>query len=106
MYNKRYDRNDGDYHQHSTQYDNYMKSQEWQQKRAVRLWIDRNTCQMCGSSEHLEVHHVCSYSKLGHEDVYKDLICLCADCHKKVHRMMRRVTDPSGRRGWKEIKDS
>lgn len=108
MYKQRYDRNDSSYpkHEHSIQYDSYIKSPEWQQKREVRFWIDRNTCQMCGTDRNLEVHHLCSYRKLGSEDVYHDLVTVCHDCHQKIHRMMGRITSADGRRGWREVKDS
>ena len=107
MYKKHYDRNDRDYHRdHSQTYDNYMNSSEWQQKKAVRLAVDGYRCQMCGKSASLEIHHLCSYGKLGQENIYTDLVTVCHECHQKIHHLMRRVTDPSGRRGWQEIKDS
>lgn len=107
MYNKRYERNN---HRHSSRYDAYMNSPEWQQKRIARLNIDGFRCVMCGAkgskTEPLQIHHLCSYRKLGSENVYVDLVSLCPTCHKAVHRMMKRVTDCFGNRGWTEVADS
>jgi 5-methylcytosine-specific restriction endonuclease McrA len=43
-------------------------------------------CQYCGSSQHLEVHHICFRSRLG-EDNQENLITICASCHNDVHQM-------------------
>jgi 5-methylcytosine-specific restriction endonuclease McrA len=39
----------------------------------------------CGSSDHLQVHHICSRSLLG-DDTEGNLITLCADCHSDIYR--------------------
>lgn len=49
---------------------------------------DNWRCQNCGASENLQVHHIQSRSKLGH-DSPENLITLCADCHGKCHRFGR-----------------
>jgi 5-methylcytosine-specific restriction endonuclease McrA len=41
-------------------------------------------CQRCGSLGHLEVHHQQLRSRLG-EDMEKNLITLCASCHRTIH---------------------
>ena len=41
-------------------------------------------CQICGASENLQVHHIQSRSKLGH-DSPENLITLCASCHAALH---------------------
>lgn len=44
-----------------------------------------NKCQLCNSTEGLNVHHR-TYENHGDElHNMKDLICLCADCHSKFH---------------------
>jgi HNH endonuclease len=43
---------------------------------------DRWRCQQCGSGTNLQVHHLRSGSKLGH-DVPENLITLCAVCHEQ-----------------------
>ncbi len=41
-------------------------------------------CQNCGTSENLHIHHICRRSAQG-ADVEKNLITLCARCHRQVH---------------------
>jgi 5-methylcytosine-specific restriction endonuclease McrA len=52
--------------------------------------LDRDgwRCQDCGSARMLEVHHVKSRSKLGH-DASDNLITLCVDCHGRRHGIDR-----------------
>ena len=45
---------------------------------------DGYICQICGSTEHVEGHHVIDYAYGGAAD--KDnIVTLCSDHHKKVH---------------------
>ncbi len=67
-------------------YENYLKSETWQNKRQKRLQIDKCKCALCGSPEKLQVHHIRYPNILGQESVYTDLITLCDDCHKAVHQ--------------------
>lgn len=86
------------------EYFQYMSSPEWKAKKEQRIKIDAGRCQMCGSAENLNVHHV-TYRTFGRENPWTDLICLCQSCHKNVHVMMCRITgkDENGkpRHGWK-----
>lgn len=85
------------------EYLEYLQSPEWKAKAAKRREIDNNTCQLCGRQQaELETHHI-SYFNLKNENPYTDLICLCPECHEKVHRMMCRITSPDGRRGWADL---
>ena len=46
---------------------------------------DLSTCQICGSKEHTEGHHIIDYSFGGAAD--KDnIITLCHNCHTNVHK--------------------
>lgn len=85
-------------------YSEYLKSEEWRQKARQRMEIDGYRCQMCGSSgtmnNRLQCHHL-TYRHLYNEDVWKDLLTLCTNCHKAVHAMMNRRTAPD-RHGWKD----
>lgn len=65
-------------------YNAYILSDEWKQKREQRLAMDGNKCQVCGAVDGLEVHHL-TYRNLGHEEM-DELITLCRDCHKKQHK--------------------
>ena len=42
-------------------------------------------CQICGSMQHLEVHHIQLRSRSG-SDVERNLITLCTECHQRMHR--------------------
>ena len=42
-------------------------------------------CQVCGSMQHLQVHHLKLRSHSG-GDEEQNLITLCAQCHEQVHR--------------------
>ena len=86
-------------------YSEYLKSDKWRQIARRRMEIDGYQCQGCGSrgtaNNVLEVHHL-SYKHIYHEEswVYEDLVCLCHACHRNLHRIMERVTNAQGRRGW------
>jgi 5-methylcytosine-specific restriction endonuclease McrA len=87
-------------------YIEYMKSDKWHEIARRRMEIDNFTCAGCGCrgtvTNVLEVHHL-SYRYLYHEEtrIYEDLVTLCHACHKNLHRIMERVTNEQGRRGWK-----
>ncbi len=67
-------------------YSNYLKSSHWIGTREKRIDIDNHRCYLCGKKRHLNVHHI-SYKNLGHEDVNKDLVTLCRECHKMLHNI-------------------
>lgn len=83
----------------------YLESAEWKKKAKKRIEIDKGRCQMCGcrgtNFNKLHIHHL-TYHNIFNEDPYTDLVCLCDICHQAVHRMMNRINDESGRRGWKD----
>lgn len=84
-------------------YEQYLKSEHWRNLVNRRLKIDHYTCQMCGShgsaNNPLECHHL-SYKRLGNENVWTDLVIACHSCHGMLSRLMNRVVDESGKRGW------
>ena len=61
----------------------YYKSTTWAKKRSERLRLDGYKCAKCGFTRALEVHHI-TYDRLFHEDVSRDLITLCKQCHNKI----------------------
>lgn len=69
-------------------YDDYMKSVEWEEKRQLRLRMDGFRCFKCGTAVNLQVHHI-TYERLGHERM-GDLITLCEPCHKRLHEPKRK----------------
>ena len=42
-------------------------------------------CQVCGSMQNLQVHHLKFRSQSG-SDEEQNLITLCAECHERMHR--------------------
>ena len=58
---------------------------EYQELREQVLRRDAWRCQFCGSMKNLEVHHQLFRSHSG-EDSDINLITLCSDCHRSIHR--------------------
>lgn len=52
-----------------------------------RLVLERDgwRCQICGSSQHLQVHHLKFRSQSG-GDEEQNLITVCTECHGRIHR--------------------
>lgn len=46
---------------------------------------DFGICQICGSNENAEGHHMVDYQFGGAADV-ENIMTLCRKCHKQVHR--------------------
>ena len=44
----------------------------------------RDRCELCGSNQGLQVHHIKSRGA-GGDDAPDNLICLCYVCHRKTH---------------------
>lgn len=66
-------------------YNEYIKSNEWKEKKRTRLEKDNYVCQDCKkSSIALDVHHI-TYDRLGNEDIF-DIVSLCRHCHESLHR--------------------
>lgn len=66
-----------------TDYQRYMASKKWADKRAQKLHEAGYVCQRCGISQHssdLQVHHL-TYDNLGHEPM-SDLQVVCPECHE------------------------
>ncbi len=63
-------------------YDNYLKSDEWKEKRKRILERDNYICQCCLINKATEVHHL-SYH-IDHDEPAFDLISVCRLCHEKI----------------------
>lgn len=46
---------------------------------------DLYICQVCGSTEHSEGHHIINY-QYGGAATQDNIVTLCQKCHKQVHR--------------------
>ena len=90
-------------------YRKYLQSDKWKAIARKRYEIDGYRCVMCGCSgttkNPLSVHHLTYRSLYAEQDrIYQDLETLCFCCHKQIHKAMERITDPNGRRGWKDAR--
>lgn len=61
------------------QYQQYIQSKEWKQRRLQALERDDNHCRVCNSGLKLDVHHR-TYKRLG-DELSNDLTTLCEACH-------------------------
>ena len=64
-------------------YREYLQTDHWKEIRMAMLKRAKFSCQLCSAKGELHVHHR-SYENRGQE-IYGDLIVLCANCHSKFH---------------------
>ena len=62
----------------------YLSSKEWKTKRIQVKDRDNYSCQICGSTKDLHVHHMSGYDLIPNEPI-SCLITLCSVCHKAEH---------------------
>lgn len=82
-------------------YQDYLKTPEWQEIRREALRRAKNRCQICNSSDYLHVHHR-TYENKGDEDL-SDLTVLCSDCHQIFHqagKIVHDLTDSNEYKPW------
>ena len=71
------------YNKSTINYEDYLKTEKWKLISNICRKNSKFKCFICGSGGQLTVHHL-TYERLGNEN-YNDLMCLCRDCHEKVH---------------------
>jgi len=63
-------------------YQEYLETGHWRQVRFAALWHAGFRCQLCGSTDNLEVHH----SPQGYDHLFEerpeDVVVLCRKCHE------------------------
>jgi len=64
-------------------YNEYINSDKWRDRRNKILKRDGFVCQRCKAWKNLQVHHL-TYDRLGFENDL-DLVTLCKSCHEKLH---------------------
>jgi hypothetical protein len=64
-------------------YESYINSDEWKEKRKNILIRDNYICQICKTNKAVQVHHL-TYKRLGNEQDF-DLISVCLPCHELEH---------------------
>lgn len=88
-----------------SEYEAYLASAQWKQRRAVRLEMADNKCERCGVSHftaQLQVHHR-TYERLGNE-LMSDLEVLCPRCHSKADSERVRATEVAKQERWENSK--
>lgn len=68
-------------------YDNYLKSERWQNIRSLVLERDNHLCQSCLNSPADEVHHTIGHFRKN-EPLYT-LVALCSRCHSIITEIER-----------------
>ena len=69
-------------------YEEHLSSDQFAQLKRDRLIIDDFRCQMCSTTVDVSTshcHHI-TYKNLYNENVEKDLISVCKQCHKYIHK--------------------
>ena len=76
-------------------YDEYMNSDEWKEKREAIFELKGKRCSICGTSFGIiDCHHL-NYDHFKHEEEneYDDVIPLCRDCHTELHNFIKENDD-------------
>jgi hypothetical protein len=68
----------------SAEYQAYMKSDAWREKRVQVIRRAKGVCERCKRWAIVNVHHL-SYARLGREPL-SDLLGVCSQCHKELHK--------------------
>lgn len=67
----------------SKEYDEYLSSQEWKEKRELVFKNRWRACQKCNSTSNLHIHHG-TYVRV-YKERLSDLYVLCKSCHDLFH---------------------
>jgi 5-methylcytosine-specific restriction endonuclease McrA len=65
------------------------RGKDWRHAKAAALARDDKTCQQCGDTEQLEVHHWTPYF-VSFDNSLDNLVTLCRTCHNSKHEEYRR----------------
>lgn len=65
------------------EYQAYLRSTQWKQKRSRILAERGGKCEVCGESEKLSLHHL-TYVRL-YDELDSDLAVTCESCHAGFH---------------------
>ena len=66
-------------------YKEYIVSRIWKERRDMMVESQCKKCEICNSTENLNVHHNNYKTRGGEEDT--DLIVVCRPCHKEFHKV-------------------
>ncbi len=69
-------------------YKSFLLSVYWQRVRLLILERDNFQCVKCSNLKYLQVHHL-TYKNHCWEHLHlEDLITVCSNCHKKIHKLV------------------
>lgn len=71
------------------EYERYLQSEKWKSLRAKRIQMDGGVCNICGSKQNLQVHHL----NYNYFDTTDNLITLCENCHHDIHNFHNEVME-------------
>lgn len=74
-------------------YEDYLTSEEWNQKKEIIKQIKGEYCNNCRSKKNLTVHHR-TYIRVCNEKL-ADLIIVCKKCHDEIHANPKHPDNPS-----------
>ena len=75
-----------DFLQKHEEYENYLQSDDWREKRRLVLRRCGNICECCLQNDAIQVHHT-NYKTL-FDEVAWDLKGVCITCHKRLHNIL------------------
>lgn len=73
------------------EYEDYIVSVEWSNKRKQAFKLLGKECQRCKIDRRLHVHHM-TYVNFKNENIEKELAILCTKCHSMYHKLNRYAT--------------
>ena len=65
----------------------YLQTPSWRKASQACKALHNHRCQNCSSTTNLNAHHI-NYLCLGKENPATDLLCLCSQCHTKLHEIV------------------
>jgi len=68
---------------HKSEYIEYLKSDDWKERRKYLMELAGWACSHCGEKA-TQLHHL-NYNNLGNEELDVDVIAVCKDCHDEIH---------------------
>jgi DNA-binding transcriptional regulator YhcF (GntR family) len=80
------------------QYKKYLQSKEWEIKADKCKKLANYQCKLCGSKKNLQAHHL-TYKNI-YNELQEDLLCVCSNCHKKLHPHMEQEKYLKSKKGW------
>lgn len=69
----------------TSNYKEYIKTQEWKEKRDLCIKLANYQCNRCGCKHQLQAHHL-TYKNIFKEK-QEDIECLCRKYHQKEHHI-------------------